>query len=414
MKYSISFLLLLTVIVALEVSLFKLRISEPILIVVGLSILLFWNRLTKIAIKTEGNVKSTIPDTVVTCMCVIGCVAPIHKMLFPSAAPLTWETVEKIRNVSGESVLILAVVMLANSFVSSPLRASSKPQQAVMVALFITFFFLFLTFVSGPGFWLVYMAVKGIEIARFDPHHILGDIDLLVFRQAFLKALFGLLGFALWFLLAALTNFRVQQKPYGCYSLIWFVAGLGCVATFLQWMFLLNDFPLLQEAIGAVLYQAHGFNVALISILSVAAFFQYCSSDRDVSQSNLGSLGTQPKWFNRFMGCAMLMPAVWLFSELAWRFFRMFFSYGFSAFDSLGWIFLLADLLELKSVMLIALFIIGIRVIVSASNDRARLRPLPPTAVLQLLGVAGLLVISLPLHLAACQFYFDAATTLSP
>ena len=92
----------------------------------------------------------------------------------------------------------------------------------------------------------------------------------------------------------------------------------------------------------------------------------------------------------------------------------MFFSYGFSAFDSLGWIFLLADLLELKSVMLIALFIIGIRVIVSASNDRARLRPLPPTAVLQLLGVAGLLVISLPLHLAACQFYFDAATTLSP
>jgi len=37
MKYSISFLLLLTVIVALEVSLFKLRISEPILIVVGLS-----------------------------------------------------------------------------------------------------------------------------------------------------------------------------------------------------------------------------------------------------------------------------------------------------------------------------------------------------------------------------------------
>ena len=407
MKFSISILLMLTSLVALEISLFMRRVSEPVLIVAGLTVFLIWCRLTE-ALKSEAReLKSWIQDAVLTCVCLFGCGVPLYRMLFPPPPPETWDSTH---SVSVDLVLVLTALLLANGFVTVPNRKGGRSKQVLMIGLYLVLAFLFLTIAMGPGLWLVYIATKGIEMGRFDPYQILEAPEVLSFSEAFLKALFGLLGFALWTLLAALTYFRMKRKPEGCYTRIWLVSVTGCFATTLQWKFLLDDFPLLWEAIDAILYQNRFFNAILLGILGVATYYQYCAGDQAEDQSSAAEPRTP--WRNRLLGIALVAPAVWKLSELSWRFCRMFLAEGLSFFDSLGWLFMLVDLLELESIMLFALFLIGIRALVSAKTERVRLRSLPPTAVVQLLLIAVLLVIFVPIHLAASQFYFDAAIAL--
>ena len=64
-------------------------------------------------------------------------------------------------------------------------------------------------------------ACKQTKMSKDDANHILASTDILVFRVALQKALFGLIGFAALLLLAVLTFLQIQKRPQGSFSLIW-------------------------------------------------------------------------------------------------------------------------------------------------------------------------------------------------
>ncbi len=67
-----------------------------------------------------------------------------------------------------------------------------------------------------------------------------------------------------------------------------------------------------------------------------------------------------------------------------------------------------------KLFLLLSLLFMGIRTIANASNEPTSCRSLPRTEIAQLVCIACILVVLLPIQLAAFQFYFNAVLTLKP
>ena len=71
-------------------------------------------------------------------------------------------------------------------------------------------------------------------------------------------------------------------------------------------------------------------------------------------------------------------------------------------------------LTDTKQFLLISLFFIGLRTIANASNEPTLSHRLRRTELAQLVCIACILVVLLPIQLAAFQFYFNAVLTLKP
>jgi len=95
-------------------------------------------------------------------------------------------------------------------------------------------------------------------MSKDDANHILASTDILVFRVALQKALFGLIGFAALLLLAVLTFLQIQKRPQGSFSLIWIDRNLHQTNTQTQQLWknrLLDLCPALPFAILLLIHQ---------------------------------------------------------------------------------------------------------------------------------------------------------------
>ena len=402
MKFSISILFLLTIVAAIEAALYR-RLEWPMLITVGLCLMLFWAHW----LNRQASSKKTLlsdPLFVVTSVCVI---AMISGILFGATDKAGKLLNDNPRMVSASSVLILATILLSSSLVQIPKR-SFKPNR-IVASMFIVFgLIVCLAQLSNPAIWLVYIACRGIENSLLDPHRILGESHVLLFSSAAFKAVVGVLGWCAWISVAVLTYRRIQKKSSGLFNEAWIACGLGCIATYFQWRYLLDDFPELRASLSVLLYETYKYNMALLVILGVTGFFQYSMLDHEVQQiDEKPSVCSDQVWRNRLLGVTMMLP---LLIILGLRVMNL----NQFAIGWFGWMMVASEILSNESLMLVALMFLGGRVIANAKNGPAQFLPLAPLSLFQLLVIGCILVVFVPAHFAASQFYFDAILMLSP
>ena len=402
MKYSISILFLLTIFAAIEAALYR-RLEWPMLITVGLCLTLFWTHWQSRHLQSP---KFGMPQGMigVTAVCVI---AVISGILFGATDKSEKLLIGNPKMVSANSVLILATLLLSSSLVYIPKR--SFKLNRIVASTFIVFgLILCLGYFADPATWLVYIACRSIENSLLDPQGILGKTRVLLYGSAAFKAVVGVLGWCAWVSVAVFSYRRVQRKSSGLFTEVWIACGLGCLATCFQCSYLLEDFPELRESLSVLLYGTYKFNMVLLLILGVTGFFQYSMIDRKAEQpAERPMVSSDQVWHHRLRGITMMLP---LLSMLGLRLMNMdWFVIGW-----LGWIIVASELFSNESLMLIALLLLGGRVIANAKNGPAKFLPIAPLSLFQLLVIGCVLVVFVPAHFAASQFYFNAVLMLSP
>lgn len=407
MRYPLSLLFFLLIVVAVEIALGKNRIPFETLAVAGLGMFLVWNKLAALAKAANRLSVSFRLDAVLSGASVVVCLVAIFQMMFPAMTAHTPSSGKSFQTISNDQVLILATLMLARGLVFIRRRESSMAFQTAGFVLSWLLFMVFLSFVIGPFLWLTYIASKAIEHSMVDYNHILGTSRYLTFRDALMKTALSAFGFLAWFFLAVQLYRRVQNRPNGLFLNAWLASGIGCVSTVVLWCFLFRDFPQLWEAFLQMLsHQSYGFNVVLFLFLCVSAIFQFCLMDRQHDENSVQSVGV---WRNRLAGIMMMIPIILLLVETIRDFLRFG---GWSGFNFTVWMFLVEHVTGSEPYLLLALFIFGIEVIRNAANQRVRFLPVPATAILQLFCLGCLVVFLLPIHLVAFQFYLEAVITL--
>jgi hypothetical protein len=398
MKYSISILFLLTILAAVESVLFR-KLEWPILVTVGLCLALFWTHWqTRLTAFTKYSSKDAINLSIA--LCVGGAIVSVLSGETNSAGKLL--NVDP-RMVSANSILILATILLSSSLVHAPTR-TYRPLRIVLSTLIVAGLIVCLAHLADPLFWYVYMACRGIENSLRDPHRILGESRVLLYNSAAIKAAVGVLGWSAWIAVAIFTYRRVQRKSTGSFSEAWIACGLACLATYFQWRYLLDDFPELRESLNGLLRATYTYNVALFGVLGATGFFLYCMIDRSRDQPRTCSDSIRR---NRLLGVAMMAPTLLILAERAFSLSRI-------SIGGLGWILFAVDVFGNESFMLLALFLLGVRVFANAKNGPASFLTLPATSLFQLWVISCLLTLLVPMHFAASQFYFDAVMMLAP
>ncbi len=414
MKFSINILFLLTILAAIEVALFRRQLQWPILASVGIGLLLLWAQWQSLLTKSaksqllenqqeqDAGSTSVGPASVVSNKVFLCVIALCFGAAIFSILTSTTDVNEDPRIVSAQSVLILATILLSSSLEHMPAR--SIKYRAAVAALISLAMVVILTLTVNPALWYVYMACRGMQNAMLDPHHILGMSRVLLFGAAAIKAAVGILGWCTWLLVAVFLHRRVQRSSNGVFVAVWIACGMGCLATYLQWQVMLDDFPEMRLPLSVLLQETYNFDLALFLILGVTGFLQYCMIDRNTTQS-VACAGQVLR--NRILGMAMMLPIVLLFG------IRVF-SLGKLIIGWWDWDILASELFNNESLMLVALLALGVRVVANAQCGSAKFHSLSVASLFQLILVGYILIVFLPLHFVALQFYIDAVVMLSP
>ena len=402
MKFSISILFLITVVAAIEAALYR-RLEWPMLIAVGLCLMLFWTHWQSRYLQSP---KFGTPHAMigVTAVCVI---AVISGILFGATDKSVKLFNGNPRMVSANAVLILATILLSNSLVYVPKR-SFKLIRIVASTIIAIGLILCLGYFADPATWLVYIACRSIENSLLDPQGVLGETRVLLYGSAAFKAVVGVLGWCAWILVAVFSYRRIQKQSSGLFTEVWIACGLGCLATCIQCRYLLEDFPELRASLSVLIYGTYKYNMVSFVILGVTGFFQYSMFDRTAEQpTERPMVSSDQVWRHRLLGVTMILP---LLLMLGLRLTNM----DWFAIGWLGWIIVVSELFSNESLMLIALLLLGGRVIANAKNGPAKFIPLAPVSLFQLLVIGCVLIVLVPAHFAASQFYFEAVLMLSP
>ncbi|MCE3016197.1 MAG: hypothetical protein ACK56W_13915 [Pirellula sp.] len=430
MKYSLRILFLAFMVVALVTTLTMRHNDWPAIASVGLGVLLLWARcgdVVRSRIRATNQVDLTEPidqstdapsgsttsnAPMVEWILLVGLAVCFSSAVVSMMNKVVPQNVEYkafyYRSIPPSSVAILSTVVLAIGVVPIWSFRPTHPSLVRLGVVLRSILFVAYGFSLDIVIWLTYLACKGIEQGMVDPARILGNTELLSFGSAFLKGGIGTLGIILWCFTARSVVRRVQQNVSGWFFKSWILCGFSCIATFVLWYHLLDDFPQMRAALSAIQQQPFQLNTLLVGLLFVIAFVQYCVVDRNALRENYtqANVHRESLWRNRFLGVAMTVPGFIFFIQflLPLRRFRNF-EYWTS-------FYVWEELVQVIPVMLLALIFLGFTFLANASLAPPRKISITFLSLMQVVVMAIVLVICIPIHFPAMLFYFDASLTL--